>query len=207
MAPPTALLIDLDGVIRRWSSEDSLIEAAHGLPIGAISRVAFAPEFLLPAISGRISDEAWRGNIAERLLRSHPTSDVANAVAKWSAPPGQVSPDVIAVLSRCRLDLRVVLATNATSRLGSDLRELNLESRFHAIANSSEIGAAKPHAEFFSAALRIAAAAAGNALFVDDSLTNVVAATRLGIRSHHFNGHAGLAKFLLQAGAIRENAL
>jgi putative hydrolase of the HAD superfamily len=86
------------------------------------------------------------------------------------------------------------------------LHSLGLGGLFHAIANSSEIGAAKPDARFFEAALQIAGVAAAEALFVDDSRTNVEAAARLGIRSHQFSGPAGMARFLQEAGAIRENA-
>jgi putative hydrolase of the HAD superfamily len=205
MAPPTALLIDFDGVLRRWSSEDSLIEEAHGLPAGAIRGVAFSPAALLPAICGAITDEAWRRNVVDELLRLYPGSASANAVAKWSEP-GEVDLGVVEVLSRCRRDLRMVLATNATSRLTSDLRALGLNERFQGIANSSQIGFAKPHKEFYAAALQIAGVSAADAIFVDDSVANVAAAARLGIRSHHFSGHAGLEQFLLQVGAIQENA-
>jgi putative hydrolase of the HAD superfamily len=206
MAPPTALLIDFDGVLRRWNFEDPLIEEAHGLPAGAILGVALSPAALLPAICGSITDEAWRRNVADELLRLHPGSASADAVAKWSESPGEVDLGVAEVLSRCRRDLRVVLATNATSRLTSDLRALGLHERFQGIVNSSQIGFAKPHKEFYAAALQIAGVSAADAIFVDDSVANVAAAARLGIRGHHFRGHAGLEQFLLQVGAIQENA-
>jgi putative hydrolase of the HAD superfamily len=52
-----ALLIDLGGVIRTWRSQDDPdTERAYGLLPGAIRRVAFAPERLLPAITGRVTD-------------------------------------------------------------------------------------------------------------------------------------------------------
>jgi putative hydrolase of the HAD superfamily len=205
LAPPTALLIDFDGVLRRWDSEDSLIEEAHGLPAGAILGVALSPAVLLPAICGSITDEAWRRNVADELLRLYPGSASANAVARWSESIGEVDLGVAEVLSRCRRDLRVVLATNATSRLASDLRALGLTERFQGIASSSRIGFAKPDEEFYAAALQIAGVFAADAIFVDDSASNVAAAARLGIRSHHFSGHIGLEQFLLEVGAIQEN--
>jgi len=207
MERPIVLLIDLDGVIRRWDGDDSHIEASHGLPIGALRKVAFAPELLGPAIEGAVSDEAWRSNVARELGRLHPASAAQQAVERWSLSPGEVSSEVLAILDRCRPDLRIVLATNATSRLDADLHALGIADRFHAIANSSALRAVKPEAAFFEKALRLASAEPLEALFVDDTFVNVNAAARLGIPSYRFEGAAGLLRFLGQAGAVRENAL
>ncbi|MBS0567275.1 MAG: HAD-IA family hydrolase [Proteobacteria bacterium] len=203
---PSALLVDLDGVIRFWSNDDSHIETACDLPPGAIRRIAFAPEFLLPAVSGAIPDEAWRANILSELRRLHPASNVDEAMAKWSASHGETDPEVLDVIAQCQPNVRVVLATNATSRLPADLRALGLDGRFHAVANSSEFRIMKPQAEFYTSALKLAAAEPGEALYVDDSLPNVEAAAQLGIRSHHFADPAGLLRFLRQSGAMCEQA-
>jgi hypothetical protein len=81
---PHALLIDLDGVIRVWrTQEDPAAEAAFGLPPGAVRRVAFAPQRLQPVISGQISDELWRNQIHTQLAKEFPDGDAAGAVA-WS---------------------------------------------------------------------------------------------------------------------------
>lgn len=48
----TTLLIDLDGVIRRWAADDASLELRHGLPTDSIRKVAFAPDYLTPAITG-----------------------------------------------------------------------------------------------------------------------------------------------------------
>lgn len=207
MARPIALLIDLDGVIRRWSGDDSHIEASHGLPLGALRKVALAPELLGPAIEGTVSDETWRTNVTRELSRLHPGSAAKHAVESWSLSPGEVSYEVLAVLDRCRPDLRIVLATNATSRLDADLRALGIADRFHAVANSSELHAAKPQAEFFEKVLRLASSEPEEALFVDDTVANVIAAAQFGIPSYRFEGASGLLRFLGQACAFRENAL
>jgi putative hydrolase of the HAD superfamily len=85
------------------------------------------------------------------------------------------------------------------------MRSLGLADRFHAVANSSEIGAVKPSAAYFNGALVQANVSATEALFVDDSLANVEAAAALGIRSHHFTGHVAFSAFLHEAGALIEN--
>lgn len=204
---PTALLVDFDGVIRRWSSDDAAIEKDCGLPVGAIRRIAFSPELLLPAISGAVTDEAWRQNAASELDRQYPGSSAHDAVVRWSSSPGELEPQVLAVLSCCRPDLRIVLATNATSRLASDLRTLGLSKRFYAVASSCELGAAKPSVAYFEAALRCADVRACDALFVDDSLSNIQAATEVGMLAHHFTGHEAMTAFLRREGVLAKNAL
>jgi len=203
---PAVLFVDLDGVLRRWGNGDAAIEVRCGLPNGSLTRVAFSPEFLTPAITGTVSDEMWRRQVAAELQRRHPRSMAHAAVAQWSASPGELEPHVLDVLSRCRNDIRLILATNATSRLGADLRALGLEQRFDAVANSSSLGVAKPNAAYFDAALSVAGVRASDALFVDDSPANVMAARQTGMNAHHFTDHAALTAFLCDAGAMSSDA-
>ena len=205
--PAIALLVDFDGVLRRWSADDAQIEQRCGLPTGAIRRVAFSPNLLLPAITGAVSDEAWRQGAATELQKQYPDSSAYEAIAQWSSAAGEVDSEVMAVLSRCRPGLRLILATNATTRLADDLRSLDLSNYFYEVANSSELKATKPSIEYFRAALSRAGARADEALFVDDTHSNVEAAAAIGILAHHFTGHEALSQFLGEAGALSENAL
>ena len=204
--PRSTLLLDFDGVIRRWKDNDAAIEARFGLPGGAIRAAAFSPRLLTPAILGTISDESWRASIVAELERRH-AAQACEIVRLWSEPPGEIDAGTMAILSRCRPGVRLVLATNATSRLDRDLQALGLMNRFHAVVNSSEIGATKPSPAFFEAALQRAGARADEALFVDDSFANVEAAANLGILAHHFRGHDAMRAFLQDAGALNESAL
>jgi putative hydrolase of the HAD superfamily len=202
-----ALLIDLDGVLRRWRSSDENIELAHGLPVGSIRLAAFATALLTPAITGAISDEQWRINVADKLMETYHSRSCADAVAQWSSYIGEVDYEVLATVRNCMPSLRVVLVTNATSRLHSDLLSLGLSNSFHAIVNSSEVGHAKPDSKIFLAALRVAEAQPEHALFVDDSQSNVQAAASLGILAHHFTGNSALADFLCENCAQIKNEL
>ena len=121
---PRALLVDLDGVIRHWGGQgDPEIERETGLPPGAIREAAFSADLLLPAITGRVSDEEWRRQIADRLAAEFPAADAARAIARWSEPPGEIDDAVLALLERCREHATIVLVTNATSRLDRDLAQ------------------------------------------------------------------------------------
>jgi len=197
-----ALLIDLDGVVRRWPDDDAALEQHCGLPAGALRAVAFAPELLLPAITGAVTDEIWRARVVDELGRRYPDSLAREAVAQWSAPVGELDSAVMALLARRPPHLRVVLATNATTRLATDLRVLGLANTFHAVANSSELGFAKPAAQYFHGALARAGVGASHTLFVDDSRGNVEAAGALGMRALHFTGVDELSRFLHEWGAL-----
>jgi putative hydrolase of the HAD superfamily len=202
---PHALLIDLDGVIRVWrTQEDPAAEAAFGLPPGTVRRVAFAPQRLQPVISGQISDELWRNQIRDQLAEEFPDADAAGAVAWWSSPSGEVDSAVVEMVAACRRRAAVVLVTNATSRLPDDLRRLGLDTAFDHVINSSSVGAAKPHPAIFQAALAAAGAAVADVLFVDDTPGHIEAARGLDIAGHHYAGPEGLRDVLRTWGLLAE---
>lgn len=182
-----ALLIDFDGVIRHFPRLSEL-ERAAGLPDGAVHAAAFAPERVGAAVRGTVSDDQWRAQVALDLAQRFPGARADEAVRGWSESAGELDSAVLALVAQARRHVRVVLVTNATTRLGSDLARLGLTQAFDAVVSSAEVGTAKPDAGIFHAALARAQAEAGHALFVDDALRNVAAARALGIDSLHFTG-------------------
>ena len=198
-----AILTDLDGVIRIWSPEiHRKAERATGLPEGAIPRAAFSDDLLPLVITGQISDEEWRGRTADLLSKGFPKANAKRAVAIWSVSPGEVDLEVLGILQACRKRAHLVLISNATSRLPSDLRRLGIAKDFDYIVNSSEVGSAKPDPGIYFAALDTVGAAPGLALFVDDNARNVAAATRLGIAGHTYAGADGLRQKLNHLGLL-----
>jgi putative hydrolase of the HAD superfamily len=186
-----AVLCDLDGVLRRWPPMGDL-DTGHGVPEGTLAAAAFAPHRLLPAITGRCTDEQWRAAVTADL-RAH-TPRAAELVAAWSAGAGEIDQDVAALLASVRG--RVVLVTNATTRLESDVDALGLARQVDAVVNSARLGFAKPSPEIYLAAAEVAGVPPQRCLFVDDSAANVDAATALGMAGHHFTGAAGLRAVL-----------
>jgi putative hydrolase of the HAD superfamily len=197
-----ALLIDFDGVLRRWPASNAAIEQPFGLPAGALHATAFAPELLQAAVTGRITDEAWRGEVAARLARQYPDARSSEAVQAWSSSAGEVDVAVLRLVERAAARLKTVLVTNGTTRLARDLSILGLDEHLHVVVNSAAVGAAKPDAAFFRAALKAADVEAAEALFVDDTPAHVAAAMRAGIRSLRFEGHEGLAAFLRASNVL-----
>lgn len=191
-----ALVIDLDGVLRSWAGQGTAdIERRHGLPEGSLTAVAFAPDRLLPAVTGRMTDARWRADIAAELTRRHGAGG-REAVREWSEPVGEVDADVLALVRAQRRLRRVALLTNATDRLRSDLRALSLDDEVDAVFASAELGVAKPDPEVFTLVCEALRLPPERCLFVDDSARHVAAAVALGLRGHHYRSAAGLAEFL-----------
>ena len=191
-----ALIIDLDGVLRSWAGQGTAaIERRHGLPAGSLTAVAFAPDRLVPAVTGRISDAAWRAGVAEELTRRHGAGG-RDAVREWSAPVGEVDAEVLAVVRAQRRVRTVALLSNATDRLRSDLRALSLDDEVDAVFSSAELGVAKPEPEVFVLVCEALGRAPEQCLFVDDSAEHVGAAAAVGLTAHHYRSTAELQDFL-----------
>ncbi len=191
-----ALVIDLDGVLRHWTGQRTEdIERRHGLPDGSLTTVAFAPDRLLPAVTGRVTDTAWRAGVAEELTRRH-GADGAAVVREWSTPVGEVDAQVLGIVRAQRRVRAVALLSNATDRLRPDLRALALDVEFDAVFSSAELGVAKPDPEVFARVCAALGLPPGRCLFVDDSARHVAAAAAAGLTAHHHRSAAGLEAFL-----------
>lgn len=189
MSMARAILVDLDGVIRTWRSQADLDrEREFGLPPGVIRRIAFAPERLMPAITGKIADPEWREQTTAELARQFPHADASGAMAWWSSSPGETIPEVVELLSASRQFGPVVLVTNATTRLPDDLNRLGLTALFDHVVSSAMVGVAKPAPGIFTAAIVAAGVDASASLFIDDLPANVAAARALGIPAHQYVG-------------------
>ncbi|MEZ4619395.1 MAG: ABC transporter permease [Caldilineaceae bacterium] len=68
------------------------------LPGGAIKRVAFAPDLLLPTITGKFTDDAWRQQIVEHLAQAYPTLDVRG---RWQSGQSRVERSITQCLTCC----------------------------------------------------------------------------------------------------------
>jgi putative hydrolase of the HAD superfamily len=198
--PPTTLLLDLDGVLRLWPEDNSAIEAQHALPPGSLATVAFEANLLKQVITGTLTDDEWRAEVGRRLSEAFPDSEAHEAVAAWSTPAGSVCGNVLHLVAQARKVCKLGLVTNATDRLQRDLATLGLLEHLDFVVNSSEVGVAKPHPEVFRYALSLASAQPAQAAFVDDTPSNVAAASALGIRAHHFTSARGLRDFMHSLG-------
>lgn len=199
-----ALLLDLDGVLRRWSPEAAAAaEDAGGLPHGVLLAAAFEPVRLHPAILGRASHDEWMAHTVEALRKQYPDADAATSVRRWSKGHGAVDTAVLELVRAVRTEaVPVVLFTNATDRLHRDLAALALDAEVEAVVSSAELGAAKPSLEAFVAALEAAGSEPELAGFVDDDPGHCEVARTLGLRAHAYAGATGLDAALHRWGLL-----
>ena len=185
---PTALLLDMDGVLRLFDPEwVAGVEQRHGLEPGSLWQTAFAVERMHPAVTGEVTHAAWMAGVAEAV-------GSPEAVAEWETSRGRVDPEVLAMVSDVRAaGIPVALVTNATDRLDSDLEALGVADAFDVVVNASVVGYAKPHPEFYAAACRAVDRPPAECLLLDDSERFVTGARAAGLMAFRYTGHADLA--------------
>src|SRR5690349_5694692 len=124
--PAQAMLIDLDGVLRRWDpAVPAAVEESYGLAPGTLIETAMSWELLRPAVAGEITDAEWMRLVAMRLPL--PEADAKAAVARWQEHRGTIDQEVLDFVRSVRAAGRPVgLATNATDLLRGDLAGLGL---------------------------------------------------------------------------------
>jgi putative hydrolase of the HAD superfamily len=186
--PARALLIDLDGVVRRWDPKIiEAVENAHRLEPGVLMATAMSWDLLRPAMAGEISDERWMSLVAARLPLNHAEATVA--VAEWQRYRGEVDPDALAFVREVRAaGLPVALATNATDRLRGDLTALGLADEFDAVFSSWELKIHKPAPDFYRRACAALGLEPPWVLFVDDDDRAVRAARALKMPAYRWTG-------------------
>jgi putative hydrolase of the HAD superfamily len=190
--PAKALLIDFDGVLRRWDpSVAAGVEASYGLAPGALLGTAMAWELLRPAVAGEMTHAEWMGLVASRLPGDPDTATAA--VAQWQAYRGEVDAEALAFIREVRgAGLPVGLATNATDLLDADLEALGLAGEVDLVVNSSVIGIHKPAPEFFARACEAVGVTAPWTFFVDDEDRVIRAARASKLLAYRWTGADGL---------------
>ena len=184
----SVLLLDLDGVLRRWDPAiNAEVEAEFGLSPGALLSTAFASERLEAVVTGRMTDEQWREAITDELAALVGADRARAAVLAWSYSPGEVVADVLALVRDVRASgHRVAIMTNATTRVRDDLARLDLVAELDEIFSSAELGVAKPDPRAYAAAVSRLGIAAEQIVYLDDSAANVAAVAAVGLRAHLF---------------------
>ncbi len=187
----TALLVDFDGVLRRWDpAVTAAVERKYGLTEGVLGEIAMSWGLLQPVLTGQLSHAQWLDSVAQALTPSVGDSARARAaVEEWQRHRGEVDPEVLAFIRQVRsAGVRVGLGTNATDQLDADLAALDLTDEFDAVVNSSVVGVHKPAKEYFQAACAALETSPSRVLFVDDEDRNVSGARVAGLSAHRWTG-------------------
>src|SRR5437763_1240115 len=97
-----AILFDFDGVVRSWDwAAEGALEAEFGLPPGTLGKVAFEPGLLRRAVTGEITDEAWRAEV-RRFVQARHGERACGAVERWAASSGAVNREVLSIAGALR---------------------------------------------------------------------------------------------------------
>ncbi|MGN9803795.1 HAD family hydrolase [Micromonospora sp. L32] len=191
----TALLLDFDGVLRRWDPAVAAgVEREYGLAEGVLGEIAMQWGRLQPVLTGRVSHAEWVSSVADALTDSVGSPERARAaVDQWQRYRGEVDPEVLAFVREVRAaGVRVGLGTNATDLLDADLAALGLVGELDVVVNSSVIGVHKPAKEYFQAACDALQTPPARVLFVDDEDWAVRGARAAGLSAHRWGGPADL---------------
>jgi putative hydrolase of the HAD superfamily len=188
---PTALLIDLDGVIRHFDpAARATAEERHGVAPGRVWELAVDPARLVPAVTGQVTRAQWLEGVAEAIADEVGGIGPARSlIVEWDAYRGSVAPAALAFVRETRQSgIPVALATNATDGLDLELATLGIEHDFDVVVSSARVGVAKPHPDFYEAACVAVRTAPGRCLFVDDVDRNVRGARAAGLLAHRYAG-------------------
>jgi len=191
----TALLLDLDGVLRRWDPAVAAgVEREYGLADGVLSEIAMQWGRLQPVLTGQVSHADWMSSVADALAEPAGGPDRARAaVEQWQRYRGEVDTEVLDFVREVRAaGIRVGLATNATDLLDADLAALDLADEVDVVVNSSTLGVHKPAPEYFQAACVAVRTPPARVLFVDDEDWAIRGARAAGLSAHRWGGHADL---------------
>ncbi|MEU0413447.1 HAD-IA family hydrolase [Streptomyces griseorubiginosus] len=188
--PFDAVLCDFDGVVHLWDPDGmTALDRSWGLPEGTLAGAAFDGELLQEAITGRLSDEQWRRQIAHVLAPVCGSTERARGLVEaWNQLTGRVDPDVVDLLAALRTRVPVVLVSNATTRLETYLAAIGLDEAFDAVINTARIGVAKPDRRVFDIAAQRVGADLTRCLFVDDTAGHVIAAQEAGATGVYYQG-------------------
>ncbi|MFG2824331.1 HAD-IA family hydrolase [Kitasatospora sp. NPDC048365] len=196
---PGALVCDLDGVLRLWDAADlTALDRAYGLAAGTLAGAAFREERLVPAVTGRVTDEEWRAAVAADLAGPCGSAERSGElVERWGRQPARVDERVLALLNAAARRMPVALLTNATTRLEADLAALGLDTALDAtVVSTARIGVAKPDPRAYLAAAERLGVAPRRCLFVDDTAANLPGARAVGMAVHHYRHVDGLRALL-----------
>lgn len=193
------VVLDFDGVIRHWKNDKTKkVEHDCKVEAGTLSSICFEADLLQPAITGKITWNEWLDKAHARLRKAYGLGVADHYIEAWIRNGFTIDHDLIRQLRELFPEAKLALATNATSNLPSELKRANLQSSFDFIFNSSAMGVAKPRREYFYGALMSMGVTAAEAVFIDDTVENVMAAKDIGLHAIHFDSRSHVLESLTQ---------
>jgi putative hydrolase of the HAD superfamily len=182
-------IFDFGGVIVRTEdhSPRHAWDERLGLPVGSVERAVHHSDLWVQAQLGRISYQNYWKGVAE-LLYMHNAADI-EALRQDYFSGDRLNYRLVNFIRELREDgFPVALLSNESPELEERLRQLEIHDLFDPVLISAQIGVMKPDITAYRVALQALQTAPHEAIFVDDSLTNVRAAQTMGIHAILFRG-------------------
>jgi putative hydrolase of the HAD superfamily len=188
------IICDVGGVVILFSPDRSAeIERRHGIPPGDLLNVVLkSPPSRLASV-GRLDHDTWFRQVAATVGQP--------AVEDWLAYHGELNLPVVEILTTARGNgIRVLLLSNATTRLWDDLDHHGIRDLADQVFCSADIGFAKPDAGAYELVVKAASVVADRTLYVDDTASWVEAGQALGMQGYVYGTPDGLRRELVALG-------
>lgn len=183
-----ATIVEINQIIRVFSEKrNHAFEARYHLPFGTLNEISLYSSSIELALTGKISDNAWKKNITQRLKSLWPDIDSESLVKEWSNFSGDVDQMVLTEILKLKKFGPIYIVSNSTHKIEKDLIELNLKHHFDKIICSYECGYSKPSFEIYKIPLIHLKLKAEEVLWIEKESTFLRTAKGLGFQTLKFN--------------------
>ncbi|GAA1883748.1 HAD-IA family hydrolase [Asanoa iriomotensis] len=188
------IVCDVGGVLITFAPDRCAeIESRYGVPDGVLLRTLLKTPSARSAAIGRIDQDEW--------FREAAAVVGAPAVEEWLAYRGELNEPVVEILTAARrAGVRVLLLSNATTRLWNDLDHHGIRDLAERVFCSADIGYAKPDPHAYQFVADAAATVSDRTLFIDDTASWVEAGRSIGWRGYVYGSPDGLRRELAALG-------
>ncbi|MGH2348244.1 MAG: HAD family hydrolase [bacterium] len=200
MIRPTALFWDLGGVILT----DSWDRAARERAVERFGLVA--EDFARRHSQSAASFEKGELNLSQYLSRTvfyRRRSFSRKRFQEFMFSQSRLIPEtleIVSALARSRKYLQAALNNESLELNLYRIRRFHLRQYFSVFISSSFVGIQKPHRGIFELALELTARLPAESIFIDDRMSNVKTAKRVGMRAIRYRDPVQLRKALHELG-------
>jgi len=182
-----AIIWDLGGVLVRtnnYASRDALA-ARHGMMRATLEELVYGEESGHQAQLGLIDIHQHWENVCAALGIPH---EEVEAFRSHFWRGDQLDGELIDFIRALKVNHRTGLLSNAFSNLRQVIHETwHIEDAFDTMVISAEEGLIKPDPRIYQVALDRLGVKAGDAVYIDDMLQNVVGARQMGMHAIQFH--------------------
>lgn len=200
---PEAVIFDIGNVLIEWQPERYFDRV-----IGAARRRALFAAVDIHAMMQRIDSGADFGAEIARTAAAHPEfqADVLHVRDHWCAIAQPAIPGTLALMQALQARGVPVFALSnfGAANFPLSAAQFPFLTQFDRAYISGRMGMAKPDAAIYAAVEADCGIAPSRLLFTDDRADNIAAAAARGWQVHLFDGAAGFAQCLAEAGLLTQ---